>query len=128
MVYALDLSVQKNLFQCEIGHILPRRRFLYCGSPDRFWGCIHFPPRHDGEHKMKTFAYAALLTGFGAITLAGSLASAVPAAAKCMVDEGNGRYTPCSALYTSKKCMVDEGNGRYTPCSALIKQKKAAKQ
>jgi hypothetical protein len=22
--------------------------------------------------------------------------------------------------------MVDEGNGRYTPCSALIKSKKAA--
>jgi hypothetical protein len=75
---------------------------------------------------MKAFAYAALLTGFGAITLAGTLATTVPAAAKCMVDEGNGRYTPCSALYTSKKCMVDEGNGRYTPCSALIKQKKAA--
>jgi hypothetical protein len=67
-----------------------------------------------------------LLTGFGAITLAGTLASTVPAAAKCMVDEGYGRYTPCSALYTSKRCMVDEGNGRYTPCSALVKQKRAA--
>jgi hypothetical protein len=79
--------------------------------------------------KMKTFAYAALLTGFGALTLAGTLATSVPASAKCMVDEGNGRFTPCSALYTSKKCMVDEGNGRYTPCSALIKQqKKTAKQ
>ena len=86
--------------------------------------------RHDTTEitKMKTFAYAALLTGFGAITLAGTLASAVPAAAKCMVDEGNGRYTPCSALYTSKKCMVDEGNGRYTPCSALVKSKKAPKK
>jgi hypothetical protein len=79
--------------------------------------------------KMKAFAYAALLTGFGAITLAGTLATAVPASAKCMVDEGNGRFTPCSALYTSKRCMVDEGNGRYTPCSALVKpQKKTAKQ
>jgi hypothetical protein len=90
-----------------------------------------FIPRHDTTEitKMKAFAYVALLTGFGAITLAGTLASTVPAAAKCMVDEGNGRYTPCSALYTSKKCMVDEGNGRYTPCSALVKQKKtAAKQ
>jgi hypothetical protein len=92
---------------------------------------IVFTPRHDMTEitKMKTFAFAALLTGFGAITLAGSLATAVPAAAKCMVDEGNGRYTPCSALYSSKKCMVDEGNGRYTPCSALVKQqKKTAKQ
>jgi hypothetical protein len=92
---------------------------------------VDFTPRHDMTEitKMKTFAYAALLAGFGAITLAGSLASSVPAAAKCMVDEGNGRYTPCSALYTSKKCMVDEGNGRYTPCSALVKpQKKTAKQ
>jgi hypothetical protein len=87
------------------------------------------PPRHDGDHEMKTFAYAALLTGFGALSLAGSLATSVPASAKCMVDEGNGRYTPCSALYSSKKCMVDEGNGRYTPCSALVKQqKKTAKQ
>jgi hypothetical protein len=124
-VYALDLSVQKNFPQCEVGHILRRRHFLYCGGPDLIWGCFSIP-RHDGDTKMKTFAYAALLTGFGAITLAGSLASSVPAAAKCMVDEGNGRYTPCSALYTSKKCMVDEGNGRYTPCSALVKQKKAA--
>ena len=52
--------------------------------------------------KMKTFAYAALLTGFGAITLAGSLATSVPASAKCMVDEGNGRFTPCSALVKPK--------------------------
>ena len=52
---------------------------------------------------MKTFAYAALLTGFGAITLAGSLATSVPASAKCMVDEGNGRYTPCSALVKQQK-------------------------
>jgi hypothetical protein len=58
----------------------------------------------------------------------GTVATTVPASAKCMVDEGNGRYTPCSALYQSKKCMVDEGNGRYTPCSALVKPKKAPKK
>jgi hypothetical protein len=76
---------------------------------------------------MKSVAiHASLLTAVGALAFMGLVASSVPAAAKCMVDEGNGRYTPCSALYTSKKCMVDEGNGRYTPCSALIKQKKAA--
>jgi hypothetical protein len=27
----------------------------------------------------------------------------------------------------SKKCMVDEGNGRYTPCSALVKPKSKKK-
>jgi hypothetical protein len=130
MVHVLDSSVQKNSLQCEIGHILRRRRFLYCGSPDLIWGCLHSPANDMTEiTKMKTFAYAALLTGFGAITLAGTLATSVPAAARCMVDEGNGRYTPCSALYASKKCMVDEGNGRHTPCSALVKQqKKTAKQ
>jgi hypothetical protein len=57
---------------------------------------------------MKAFAYAALLTGFGAITLAGTLASTVPAAAKCMVDEGNGRYTPCSALIKQKKAAAKQ--------------------
>jgi hypothetical protein len=103
---------------------------FYIAAIQRRSGAV-FISRHDMTEitKMKTFAYAALLTGFGAITLAGSLATAVPASAKCMVDEGNGRFTPCSALYSSKKCMVDEGNGRYTPCSALVKQqKKTAKQ
>jgi len=73
---------------------------------------------------MKALISAALLTGFGALALVGTVASTVPAAAKCMIDEGNGRYTPCQALYTSKKCMVDEGNGRYTPCEALVKPRK----
>jgi hypothetical protein len=27
----------------------------------------------------------------------------VPASAKCMIDEGNGRCTPCEALYKTKK-------------------------
>jgi hypothetical protein len=58
----------------------------------------------------------------------GAVASAVPAAARCMIDEGYGRYTPCEALYKSKKCMIDEGNGRYTPCEALVRQKKAKKK
>jgi hypothetical protein len=77
---------------------------------------------------MKNFAYAALLSGFGAVTLAGTLGSSVPAAAKCMVDEGNGRYTPCDARYYITKCMVDDGNGRYTPCSASAKQNKTKQQ
>jgi hypothetical protein len=103
--------------------------FYIAVVPELIWAAINSPANMTEITKMKTFAYAALLTGFGAIALAGSLASSVPASAKCMVDEGNGRYTPCSALYTSKKCMVDEGNGRYTPCSALVKQqKKTAKQ
>ena len=78
---------------------------------------------------MKSLAIrAALLTGFGALTIMGTVASTVPAAAKCMIDEGNGRYTPCEALYKSKKCMVDEGNGRYTPCEAMVKAKKTKKK
>jgi hypothetical protein len=73
---------------------------------------------------MKSLAiHAAFLAGFGALMFMGTVASTVPAAAKCMIDEGNGRYTPCGALY--KRCMRDEGNGRYTPCDALFKQKKA---
>jgi hypothetical protein len=74
---------------------------------------------------MKSLAiHASLLTALGALAFMGMVASTVPAAAKCMIDEGNGRYTPCSALYTSKKCFVDEGNGRHTPCDALVKQQK----
>jgi hypothetical protein len=77
---------------------------------------------------MKSLAISAsLLAGVGALAFMGMVASTVPAAAKCMIDEGNGRYTPCSALYKSNKCMIDEGNGRYTPCSALLKAKKAKK-
>jgi hypothetical protein len=78
---------------------------------------------------MKSLAIgAALLTGLGALVFMGTVASTVPAAAKCMIDEGNGRFTPCSALYKSNKCMVDEGNGRFTPCEALLKSKKTAKK
>jgi hypothetical protein len=77
---------------------------------------------------MKSLAiHATLLSALGALAFMGTVASTVPASAKCMVDEGNGRYTPCEALYKSKKCMVDEGNGRYTPCEALAKPKKAKK-
>jgi hypothetical protein len=79
---------------------------------------------------MKSLAiHSALLTGLGALVLMGTVAATtVPAAAKCMIDEGNGRFTPCSALYKSSRCMIDEGNGRYTPCSALLKQTKAKKK
>jgi hypothetical protein len=77
---------------------------------------------------MKSIAISAsLLAGFGALVFMGTVASSVPASARCMIDEGNGRFTPCEALYKSKKCMIDEGNGRYTPCEALLKQKKAKK-
>jgi hypothetical protein len=89
---------------------------------------VFLPGGHFGRSrrmsKMKTLAiHAALLAGFGALMFMGTVASAVPAAAKCMIDEGNGRYTPCQALY--KKCMRDEGNGRYTPCDAFFDKKKA---
>jgi hypothetical protein len=71
---------------------------------------------------------AALSSGFGALMFMGMVASTVPAAAKCMIDEGYGRYTPCEAFYKSKKCMIDEGYGRYTPCEAMAKPKKAKKR
>jgi hypothetical protein len=75
---------------------------------------------------MKAFIVpAALLTGLGTIVLTANVASTVPASAKCMIDEGNGRFTPCQALY--KKCVRDEGYGRYTPCEALLKPKKKKK-
>jgi hypothetical protein len=80
------------------------------------------------ELSMKALLSAGLLAGVGALTLAATLGSTVPAAAKCMIDEGNGRYTPCQALYTSKRCMIDEGNGRYTPCEALVKPNKSKKK
>jgi hypothetical protein len=77
---------------------------------------------------MKTLAiHAALLTSLGTIAFTGTVASTVPASARCVIDEGKGRYTPCEALYKSKKCMIDEGNGRYTPCEALVRRSKTKK-
>ena len=72
--------------------------------------------------------HAALLAAVGVLAFMATVASTVPAAARCVIDEGYGRYTPCEALYKSKKCMIDEGNGRYTPCEALVRQKKAKKK
>jgi hypothetical protein len=81
------------------------------------------------EDKMKSFTIsAALLAGFAALVFMATAGSTVPASAKCLFDEGYGRYTPCSALYKSKKCFLDEGNGRYTPCSALLKSSKSKKK
>jgi hypothetical protein len=83
---------------------------------------------------MKSFAIpTALLAGFGALLFMGTVATTVPAAAKCMIDEGNGRRTPCDAMYKSTtyksaKCFVDEGNGRRTPCDAMLKHKKTKKK
>jgi hypothetical protein len=59
----------------------------------------------------------------------GTVASTVPAAAKCMIDEGNGRRTPCDAMYKSTrqlptKCFVAEGNSRRKPCDSMLKHKK----
>ena len=71
---------------------------------------------------------AAVLSGVGALMFWGTVATTIPAAAKCMVDEGNGRFTPCEALYKAKRCVIDEGNGRYTPCEALFKPKNAKKK
>ena len=70
---------------------------------------------------------AALLSGLGVLVFMGTVASTTPASARCMIDEGNGRFTPCSALY-QRGCLRDEGNGRVTPCSAFAKPKKAKKK
>jgi hypothetical protein len=53
---------------------------------------------------MKSIAISAsLLAGLGALVFMGTVASTVPAAAKCMIDEGNGRFTPCQALAKPNK-------------------------
>jgi hypothetical protein len=78
---------------------------------------------------MKSLAISStFLAAVSALAFMGTVASTVPASARCMIDEGNGRQTPCEALYKRGKCMIDEGNGRYTPCEALLKQKKTAKK
>ena len=78
---------------------------------------------------MKSLAvHTALLGILGAFMFMGTVASTVPAAAKCMIDEGNGRRTPCDAMYKSTKCFVDEGNGRRMPCDAMVKQNKTKKK
>jgi len=69
----------------------------------------------------------AMLTGL-ALAFMSTIASIGPAAARCTINEGNGRYTPCDALYKSKRCMIDEGNGRFTPCEALVRQTKSKKK
>jgi hypothetical protein len=77
--------------------------------------------------KMRSLAIsAALLSGLGTLVFMGTVASSIPAAARCMIDEGNGRYTPCSALY-QRGCLRDEGNGRFTSCSSFAKPKKTKK-
>jgi hypothetical protein len=78
---------------------------------------------------MKSFTIsAALLAGFAALVFVSAAGSTVPASAKCLFDEGYGRYTPCSAMYRSKKCFIDEGNGRHTPCSALVRSSSKMKK
>ena len=53
---------------------------------------------------MKSLAIStAVLTGLGALAFMGMVASTVPAAARCMIDEGNGRYTPCEAMVKATK-------------------------
>jgi hypothetical protein len=69
--------------------------------------------------------HVALLIASGVLAFMSAVGTAVPAAAKCTIDEGYGRYTPCEAFYKTKKCMIDEGNGRYTPCEPLVRQRKA---
>ena len=59
---------------------------------------------------MKSIAISAsLLAGFGALVFMGTVASSVPASARCMIDEGNGRFTPCEALLKQKKAKKSKG-------------------
>ena len=59
---------------------------------------------------MKSSAISAsLLAGLGAIVFMGTVASTVPASARCVIDEGNGRYTPCEALLKQKKAKKSKG-------------------
>jgi hypothetical protein len=56
---------------------------------------------------MKSLAICAtLIGGFGAFVFVGAVASTVPASAKCMIDEGNGRHTPCEALYKTRRPLA----------------------
>jgi hypothetical protein len=67
---------------------------------------------------MKTLAIqTALLSGLGALVLMGTVATTVPASAKCMIDEGNGRQTPCSALYKGNNNAAAATNSYPTGCS-----------
>ena len=53
---------------------------------------------------MKTLAIRiAALSGLGALAFMGTVAATVPASARCMIDEGNGRYTPCEAFVKQVK-------------------------
>jgi hypothetical protein len=57
---------------------------------------------------MKSLAiHTAFLTGLGALTLMGMVASTVTAAAKCVINEGYGRCTRCEALVRQMKPRRD---------------------
>ena len=64
---------------------------------------------------------ATLIGGLGAVVFMGIVASTVPASAKCMVDEGNGRRTPCEAIYTKKQAA------KKTPASKSVPQSAATR-
>ena len=48
---------------------------------------------------------------------------------ECRIDDGYGRYKPCSSYYKTahpnwragSDCFTDEGYGRYRPCNAFFK-------
>jgi hypothetical protein len=62
---------------------------------------------------MKSLAICATLVGgFGALVFMGMVASTGPASAKCMIDEGNGRRTPCEALYKTKKPVAKTSHAK----------------
>jgi len=59
------------------------------------------------------FSYSRrVAAGLGGLVFLGTVASSVPASAKCMLDEGYGRYTSCEALYSealAKQMKTEKG-------------------
>ena len=80
---------------------------------------------------MKSLAVCVVIA-VGMTVMPVGMPTAEAATKQCMVDDGGGRFRPCSALYKKQNpdwrsgsaCMVDEGGGRLRPCSALYKSNK----
>jgi hypothetical protein len=71
---------------------------------------------------MKSSAICAtLIVGFGALVFMGTVASTIPASAKCMIDEGNGRRTPCEAMYTKKHVAKTSRASKPVPQSTATR-------
>jgi len=77
-------------------------------------------------------AGAAIVPAGGtAVTAAAKAGKVQLARVECMIDDGFGRFHPCSQGYkkehpdwrTGDTCMIDDGQGRAHPCSAMYKKR-----